>query len=45
MDSCEQKSLEEIREMSDAPTILLLFALFVVFLVSQIFCEPKNFQY
>ena len=45
MDSYEQKSLEEIREMSDAPTILLLFTLFVVFLVSQIFCEPKNFQY
>ena len=45
MDYQEQKSLEEIREMSDAPTILLLFTLFVVFLVSQIFCEPKNFQY
>ena len=45
MDYCEQKSLEEIREMSDAPTIIVLFSLFVIFLVSQIFYEPKNFQY
>lgn len=45
MDYCEGKSLEEIREMSDAPTILLLLALFIIFIVSQVFCDPKNFHY
>lgn len=45
MDYCEEKSLEEIREMSDAPTILFLILLFIIFMLSQIFCEPKNFHY
>ena len=45
MDYCEEKSLEEIREMSDAPTILLLLSLFIIFIVSQVFCDPKNFHY
>jgi len=37
----QNNNLEEVREMSDAPTLILMFVLFLIFAINMIFFENK----
>ena len=37
----DNQNLEEIREMSDAPTLIFMFVLFIIFAISMTFPDNK----